>query len=86
MLGLELRIGRGLSLIHNERLKLLATGFNNLGIASIVSGFLAPAGAQLYGTMAVEDAWRGVALFTIWLSLGVLLMCYAQSVLGGLKE
>jgi hypothetical protein len=33
---------RQVLLLHNERVKLIATGFNNIGVASLVAGFVAP--------------------------------------------
>jgi len=38
-----------LKAVHNERLKLLATALNNLGVATIVTGLIAPLVSSLYG-------------------------------------
>ncbi|MFL5074744.1 MAG: hypothetical protein ACJ8DS_05780 [Microvirga sp.] len=60
-----------MSLIHNERTKLLATTANNVGTATIVAGVVTPLIAATYGL-----AGSGMGLFTLlvsvgWLSVGV---------------
>ena len=60
-----------MSLIHNERTKLLATTANNVGTATIVAGVVTPLTAATYGL-----AGSGMGLFTLlvsvgWLSVGV---------------
>lgn len=69
-----------MSLIHNERVKLLATGMHNIGLAFIVAGFVAPAvSGQLHGGSR--------ALVTLaWISLGVGIHLCAQLALGRLRE
>jgi uncharacterized membrane protein len=75
-----------LSLIHNERTKLLATTANNVGTATIVAGVVTPLIAATYGL-----AGSGMGLFTLlvsvgWLSVGVALHYAARYVRGRLKE
>lgn len=41
-----------MSLIENERTKLLATALNNVGVATIITGVVAPTVATLYGAPA----------------------------------
>jgi hypothetical protein len=54
-----------LSLIHNERTKLLATTANNVGTATIVAGVVTPLIAATYGL-----AGSGMGLFTLLVSVG----------------
>lgn len=65
--------------LHNERTKLLATALNNLALAIIVVGFVAPAiSGQLHG--------GGQAAATLaWISGGIILHFFAQTVLGSLR-
>jgi hypothetical protein len=65
--------------VHNERIKLLAGAMNNLALAVIVAGFLAPAiNGQLHAGYQ--------ALTTLaWIAGGCILHCFAQLVLGGLR-
>lgn len=66
-------------MIHNERIKLLATALNNLGLAFAIGGFVAPAiSGQLRG-------WSGLILIA-WLGLGAGLHLCAQAVLGRMKS
>ena len=65
--------------IHNARITLLATAVNNLALAVIVAGFVAPAaGGRLHGA--------GQAAATLaWSSGGIILHASAQRVLGRLR-
>ena len=63
-------------MIHNERIKLLATAFNNLGVAAIVAGIFAP---TVNGT--VGDPLH----ITAWLAYGASFVAIAQLVLERLK-
>ena len=38
-----------MSLIHNERTKLISTALNNAAVATIVTSFVAPVAGYLYG-------------------------------------
>jgi hypothetical protein len=65
--------------VHNARVQLAATAFNNLALAVVVAGFLAPAiNGQLQGIarLIVALAW---ALFGFVLHIG------GQLVLGRLR-
>jgi hypothetical protein len=66
--------------IHNARVQLLATIVNNIAVAFVVAGFVAPAvSGQLpdTGQAAVTPAWVGI---------GIALHFTAQLVLGGLRQ
>jgi hypothetical protein len=66
--------------IHNARISLLATALNNLALAVIVAGFLVPAaGSQLHGS------GRAATTFA-WIISGTILHCFAQGVLGRLRQ
>jgi hypothetical protein len=69
-----------LTLRDNERLKLLAAALNNLALAFIVAGYVAPV---VRGDIAAAPS----AIVTIfWLLLGVGLHGSAQWVLGRLRS
>jgi len=75
-----------MNLIHNERMKLLATGLNNLAVATLVAGILAPIAGVLYGTSSASGN-RGWLLVTlIWLCAGFGLHVLGRIVLGRLRE
>lgn len=38
-----------MSMIENERTKLTATALNNVSVATVVTGFIAPASSFIYG-------------------------------------
>jgi hypothetical protein len=66
--------------IHNARIQLLATALNNLALAFIVAGFVAPAvGGQLHtgGQLIVTLAWVG---------FGIILHVGGQIALGRLRQ
>ena len=68
----------GIRLIRNERLKLLATALNNLGLAFAIGGFVAPAiSLQVHG-------WSGLVVL-VWLGLGAGLHGCVQAVLGRMQ-
>ena len=46
-----------MSLIHNERVKLLATALNNAAVATVVTAVIAPIAAFLYGSIVVASTW-----------------------------
>ncbi len=73
-------------MIHNEKVKLLAVTLNNLGIATIVIGFLTPTVNSPYGTLGLELRGTTIALTTWWVTSGVLLLVAARHCLEGLKE
>lgn len=72
-------------LVRNERTKLLATALNNVSVAVIVAGVIAPVIGYSYGTFAVDDPLRLLSLAIICLTTGGTLMLAARYVLGGLE-
>ncbi|MGC1861896.1 MAG: hypothetical protein WA733_12430 [Methylocystis sp.] len=77
-----------MSLIHNERTKLLATALNTAAGSSFAVGVLAPIAAAFYNVSGTS----GVALWTIiigvviWFFTAAALHLAARHILGGLKE
>jgi hypothetical protein len=66
--------------IHNARVQLLGTALNNLALAFIVVGFVAPT-----VTGQLPAGWH--ALVTIaWIGLGVGIHFAAQAALGRLRQ
>lgn len=63
----------------NERLKLLATTLNNLALAFVVAGYVAPVVAG-----SIPGSPKGVVAIA-WLLFGVGLLGVAQWVLGRLR-
>jgi len=64
-------------LVHNERIKLLASALNTLCLAFIVGGVVAP---------VIGTGRLGGALTLAWFALGAALHGCAQAVLGRLQE
>ena len=65
--------------IHNARVQLLATALNNVALAFIIAGFVAPAVTGQLPT-------GGHVLVTLtWIVLGVGIHICAQAVLGRLR-
>lgn len=75
-----------MSLVHNERTKLMATFFNTLASGSIITGVVAPAAAFVFRVQGVGELslpfLAGSA--AIWLSVGVALHLLARRLLGRL--
>ncbi len=65
-------------MIHNERIKLLATASSNLGLAFIIGGFVTRLIAE---QITSETMLRSVA----WLVAGMALHIFAQAMLGRMK-
>ena len=66
--------------IHNARINLLATALNNVALAFIVAGFVAPA-----VTGQLPAGGRAVVSIA-WIGLGVGIHLCAQLVLGRLRQ
>lgn len=75
-----------MSLIENERTKLLATALNNIGVATIITGVIAPIVATLYGTTAIISGVSALLISAIWLFSGLGLHLLAQIALGRLQQ
>jgi hypothetical protein len=63
--------------IHNARIQLLATALNNLGVAAIAAGIVAP---------LVKGEINGLASVVIWLVIGLDFIGLAQVILGRLRS
>lgn len=77
-----------MSLIHNEKTKLLATALNTAAGSSFTVGVLAPMAASFYnfnGSAGAPLATIVLGTF-LWLASAVALHISARYVLGGLKE
>ena len=66
--------------IHNERIKLLATAFNNLALAVVVAGFIAPV-----TTGHLHEGGQAMTAVA-WMCFGTGLHISAQTILGNLKQ
>jgi hypothetical protein len=74
-----------MSLIHNERTKLLANAFNTAATSCFTVGVLAPLAAVFYKIGPGPVPFRSVAFGTlIWLSVASFLHYRARGILGGL--
>lgn len=73
-------------LVQNEKTKLLATGMNNLGIATIVAGTIGPLIARSYGASSVNGVLLPGLLAFIYLAGGVSLMSFGRAKLSELVE
>lgn len=74
-----------MSLVENERTKLTATALNNLGVATFVTAFVAPAVSFLYGAFAPGPTGWWLLIALGWCSAGIVLHLLARSILGRLK-
>ena len=75
-----------MSLIENERTKLLAGALDRASTACITVGLLAPVAAVLYGATGALLAPVGFAVISsAWFLMAVVLHLTARRILGGLK-
>ena len=51
--------GTSMDPVHNERIKLAATAFNNAGVATFAAGILGPTIGYAYGTTGIETGGCG---------------------------
>jgi hypothetical protein len=77
-----------MSLIHNERIKLTAAWFNALAAASVVTGFIAPLAAVVFGVQAsgVVSIQTFATASVGWFLFGVGLHYIARRVLRRLRQ
>ena len=66
--------------VHNARLNLLATASNNLALAFVVAGFVAPL------TNGLIAGWARALVVLAWIGTGIVLRGCAQLALGGLRQ
>ena len=75
-----------MSLIHNERTKLLANALDRASTACLTVGVLGPTAAALYGIGADHaSAWIIGIGSLLWLSAAGVLHWFARYVLGRLR-
>ena len=75
-----------MSLIHNERVKLLAFAFNTAATSAFTVGVLAPVAATFYDLGPSRVAPRTVVLGALlWIGASVVLHLAGRRVLGWLK-
>jgi hypothetical protein len=73
------QVGAG-NTVHNERVRLVATMLNNIALAFIVAGFVAPiAGGHFQG------GWHVVVTFA-WVATGLVIHGAAHYALGRLRQ
>jgi len=77
-----------MSLVHNERKKLLANLLNNMASACFAVGIIAPAAKAFEtGGTAANSSWVGLlASFFAWLVAVIALHLSAMVILGGLRD
>ena len=75
-----------MSLIENERTKLTSTALNNLGVATFVTAFVAPAVSFLYGGFTPSRGGWWLLVSAGWSLAGLFLHLLARRVLGMLKS
>jgi hypothetical protein len=74
-----------MSLVHNERIKLLATALNNTAVAIFAAAIIAPVAGFLYGSIQTASVWWAL-MGLAWFLGGLSLHITAQLVLGRLRE
>lgn len=72
-----------MNLVHNEQIKLTATALNNVAVAFVVVGFVAPVTAVVGRDSGGFTA--SIPLSLIWLATGVVLHLGARLVLRSFK-
>ena len=76
-----------MSLIENERTKLLANAFDRASTACVTVGILAPIAAVLYGATGTPMApWALALAWAIWFVCAAALHLMARLILGGLTS
>lgn len=75
-----------MSLVENERTKLLAAALNNTAVATVVTGIIGPAVGASYGLSATGANGWWFLLGAVWFLVGIGLHYSAQRVLGRLKD
>jgi hypothetical protein len=75
-----------MSIVHNERIKLLAGTLNTMGIAMAVTGAIAPVVGAIYGTMPPMPLWGRIFAGMVWFSAGAIIHLVAQLTLGRLPD
>ena len=75
-----------MSLIHNERVKLLALAFNTAATSAFTVGVLAPVAAAFYDFGPTREGAKTVVVGAVlWIVAAVMLHLAGRRVLGWLK-
>ncbi|MFK8251208.1 hypothetical protein [Ancylobacter terrae] len=75
-----------MSLILNERLKLMANALNAVAVTLIAGGSIAPVGAYIYGTAHLAlDIGYVLAASVLCLTAAVVLHCIGLGILGWMR-
>jgi len=74
-----------MSLDPNEQVKLTATAFNNVGVASIVTGVIVPLATQISASSAPGGTYWGWFV-VLWLAVGCGFHAFGRSFLKGLRQ
>ena len=74
-----------MSVAGNEQVKLVATGLNNLAVATVIAGFIGPVVALGSAATPRTDAVAIAASF-VWLLVGVILHLCGRLILLRIKE
>jgi hypothetical protein len=71
--------------IVNEQIKLTASAFNNVGVASIVTGVIVPIAAHLSATAGPGGRYWGWFVL-LWFSAGFCFHAFGRLLLKGLRQ
>ncbi|MFB2567307.1 hypothetical protein [Rhizobium sp. IMFF44] len=74
-----------MTLVHNERTKLLANALDRASTACIAAGLIAPVVSAVNGAAALQVSWIAILSSIIWLFAAFTLRMAARHVLGRLK-
>jgi multisubunit Na+/H+ antiporter MnhG subunit len=77
-----------MSLIHNERIKLLANNVDRASTSCLTLGVIGPVAAVIYNIGGAGTSITAEALYlgsAAWLAAGVVLHVFARAILGRLK-
>jgi hypothetical protein len=73
------------NLVHNERMKLMATFFNNIAVASLVTGFVVPLINLVTAPGSIPRSIYEISV-SAGIALSMLFVGCARGILGNLKE
>ena len=75
-----------MSLVENERTKLLAAALNNTAVATVVTAVIGQIAGALYGFANATPSRSWFLIGLLWLLIGIGLHLLAQYVLRRLRE
>ena len=70
--------------VQNGQTKLLATAINNLGVAVIVAGIIAPTAGYLFGSLQIDDPLRLLSVVGMYGVIGAFALLRARRILEAL--